>query len=306
MMRVLVTGGAGFIGSHLVDRLINDGCSVRVIDDLSTGKLDNIAEHVESGKVEFVKGDIRDLALLKRCVDEVDGVVHLAAQISVPFSVLNPQLTFGINEAGTLKLLKTCVRAKVRRFVLASTCAVYGEPVYLPVDEKHPVQPISPYAESKLGAERHCFAAFRDCGLETAVLRFFNVYGPRQGVNDYSGVITKFLDRCRRSLPLLVFGDGTQTRDFVNVSDVVSTLMLALQRDAAAGETFNVGTGKAVSIEQLAEIMLELLQLDLPIVHEPARPGDIKHSYADISKAQRILQYEPAVRFDDGLRELIL
>ena len=302
---VLVTGGAGFIGSHLVDRLVCCGYGVRVIDDLSSGKLENIRGHVESGKVEFVEGDIRDVSVVERCVKDVDVAVHLAALISVPFSVEHPKVTFDVNVTGTLNLLRACAEAKVERFVFASSCAVYGEPEYLPVDEEHPTNPISPYAESKLAAEQYCLGFNERELLSAVVLRFFNVYGVGQAVNDYSGVITKFIERCREGLPLVVYGDGTQTRDFVNVSNVVDAILLAMEKNGAEGEIFNVGFGRAVSVQELAETVLETAGVDLEIRHDKPRLGDIKHSYADVSKAEKLLGYRPTVSLKAGLLKLL-
>jgi UDP-glucose 4-epimerase len=201
---VLVTGGAGFIGSHLVDQLVNSGYNVRVIDNLSTGKLTNIQEHIENGTVDFVEGDIKDLEQVKNCVHGVDAVLHLAAITSVPFSVKNPTLTYETNVAGTLNLLVSLAKEKVGKFVFISSCAVYGEPQYLPINENHPTNPISPYAESKLLGERYCIEFNENKLLKAVALRFFNVYGLRQGINDYSGVITKFVDQLKQGLPLIV------------------------------------------------------------------------------------------------------
>jgi UDP-glucose 4-epimerase len=302
--RVLVTGGAGFIGSHLVDRLVSSDRQVRVIDNLSTGKLANISQHLGKGAVDFVKGDIKDFELAKKCVSDVDAVVHLAAIISVPFSVKHPEATYETNVAGTLNLLNACAEAGVSKFVFVSSCAVYGEPEYLPVDELHPTNPISPYAESKLLGERHCLDFHKRRLLQSVVLRLFNVYGPRQGVNDYSGVITKFIDRSKRKMPLIIYGDGSQTRDFVNVHDVVEAVLKALETEKAAGEIFNIGFGVATSVNKLAKYILDLAGFNLDISYEQPRAGDIKDTFADISKAEKLLGYKPAVSLCDGLRAL--
>jgi len=302
---VLVTGGAGFIGSHVVDRLVNGGYGVRVIDNLSTGKLSNIENHIDSGRIDFVKGDIRDAQLVKDCVRNVSAVVHLAAITSVPFSVETPDLTYATNITGTLNLLISCAEKKVGKFVFISSCAVYGEPEYLPVDEKHLTEPVSPYAASKLVAEHFCLGFHEKQLLKSVVLRLFNVYGPRQGINDYSGVITRFIDRCKQGLPLVVYGDGSQTRDFVNVCDVVEAVLSAMENKAAEGEVFNIGFGEPVSIRGLAEAFLELAGLNLEVINEEPRLGDIKHSYADISKAEKFLGYGPKVSLRDGLRILL-
>ena len=302
--RALVTGGAGFIGSHLVDRLVSGDCHVRVIDNLSTGKLANISQHLREGVIDFVKGDIKDFELVRKCVHDLDAVVHLAAITSVPFSVKQPEVTYETNVAGTLNLLNACAEARVRKFVFISSCAVYGEPEYLPVDERHPTNPISPYAESKLLGERHCLDFHRKRLLKSVVLRLFNVYGSRQGVNDYSGVITKFIDRSKQKAPLIIYGDGSQTRDFVNVHDVVEAVLKALETEASEGEVFNIGFGAATSVNELAQHILDLAGLNLEISYEQPRAGDIKNTYANISKAEKLLGYKPAVSLHAGLRAL--
>jgi UDP-glucose 4-epimerase len=303
--RVLVTGGAGFIGSHMVDRLVNDGYDIRVIDDLSAGRLDNIRGHLSAGRVDFVKGDIRDVSLVRKSVDDVDVVVHFAALTSVPFSVAHPDLVFDVNLVGTLNLIRACVQEGVGRFVFVSSCAVCGDPEVLPVREEHRPNPISPYAESKLLAERYCLG-FQDRQLlRSVVLRFFNVYGPRQGMNDYSGVITRFIDRVRQKEPLVIYGDGSQTRDFVCVYDVVEAVFASMKSSCAEGEVFNVGSGKPTSINELAKTVLELAGVDVAIRYEKPRAGDIKDSYADISKAKKLLGYEPKVSLRDGLQVLL-
>jgi UDP-glucose 4-epimerase len=304
-LKVLVTGGAGFIGSHMVDRLVNDGYDVRIIDDLSTGRIDNIQSLLSAGKVDFVKGDIRDFSLVTKSVDDVDDVVHFAALTSVPFSVKNPELTFDVNLCGTLNLIRACAQEDVGRFVFVSSCAVCGDPESLPVREEHRTDPISPYAESKLIAERYCLGFQERQLLRSVVLRFFNVYGPRQGMNDYSGVITRFIDRVKRKEPLVIYGDGSQTRDFVNVHDVVEAILASMKSGDAEGEVFNVGSGKPTSINELAKTVLELAGVDLEIRYEKPRAGDIKDSYADISKAKKFLGYEPKVSLRDGLRVLL-
>ena len=302
---VLVTGGAGFIGSHVVDRLITQGYSVRVLDDLSSGNLANIGEHLSSGAVEFVEGDIRDEKIVKSTLKGVDVVIHLAALISVPLSIQNPELTFDVNLSGTSNLLRSSVQEGIGKFVFASSCAVYGDTKVLPINETVKVNPISPYADSKLLGERYCLGFSERKLLKSVILRFLNVYGPRQGMNDYSGVITKFMDRIKKKEPLLIYGDGLQTRDFVNVADVVDAILAAMIVEGVEGEVFNVGSGKPTSVNELAKTILDLAGLDLEICYESSRAGDIKDSYADISKAQTCLGFEPKVSLRDGLRMLL-
>ena len=303
--KVLVTGGAGFIGSHMVDQLVNKGYAVRVIDNLSTGSLTNIKPLVENGKIDFVKGDIRDTSLVKQTIKDVDVVFHFAAITSVPFSVENPQVTYETNVAGTLNLLASCARQKVSKFIFISSCAVYGEPKYLPVDEKHPKCPISPYAESKLAAENYCLGFHERQLCCSIVLRLFNVYGPRQGLNEYSGVITRFIERAKKKMPLVVYGDGSQTRDFVNVHDVVDAVLASMEKREAEGEVFNIGSGKPTSINELAKTVLGLSGINTAISYEPPRVGDIKNSYADISRAQKLLGYQPKFSLTKGLEAML-
>jgi UDP-glucose 4-epimerase len=303
-MKVLVTGGAGFIGSHVVDCLVKENCAVRVLDDLSSGRLGNIQEHLTSDKVEFVKGDVRDALVVRKSLEGIDAVVHLAALISVPGSFENPILTFDVNLFGTLNLLRSCVQKRIGKFVFVSSCAVYGDPKILPVNENVKVNPISPYAESKLVGERYCLGFSERELLKLVVLRFFNVYGPRQGLNEYSGVITQFIDRLKQGKPLLVYGDGSQTRDFVNVKDIANAVLASL-KTGVSNDVFNVGSGKSTSINELAKTVSELVDKNLDIHYEDPRTGDIKHSYADISKAKKFLGYEPKFSLSDGLRELV-
>jgi UDP-glucose 4-epimerase len=304
-LRVLITGGAGFIGSHTVDRLLSEGFKVVVLDNLRSGSLENVSQHAGNRNFRFVHGDIRDASLVRNVVSDVDFVVHLAALVSVPESFRDPALTHDINANGTLNLLKASVDNGVKRFVYASSCAVYGTAEEIPIKEQHPTKPESPYGASKLTAESHVRKYYEDFGLETVCLRYFNVYGPRQACNDYSGVITQFLNRMLKNLPLIIFGDGEQTRDFVYVKDVAEANLLAL-KCAAHGEVFNIGTGVATSINQLASTLLEIAdKRDLKIVHCEARKGDIAHSLADISKARGKMGYNPKTLLKDGLMNLL-
>jgi UDP-glucose 4-epimerase len=304
-MRVLVTGGAGFIGSHTVDRFLADGFEVVALDDLRSGQLENINQHVGKRSFRFVRGDVRDSCLVKDLVRDVDAVVHLAALISVPESIKDPVLTNDVNVNGTLNLLRACVDFGVKRFVYASSCALYGDAESLPIKEDCPARPESPYGVSKLVAENYVRTYHEDFGLETVCLRYFNVYGPRQVYSDYSGVITQFLSRLARNLPLIIFGDGEQTRDFVYIQDIVEANVLALKCEEVAGEIFNIGTGAATTINQLASVLLEITnKTHLEITHSKPRKGDIMHSVADISKARKKLGYSPKISLKDGLGEL--
>ncbi len=304
--KILVTGGAGFIGSHIVDRLLDEGLEVRVLDDLSTGDKANLVAHKNNNSFQFIEGDISDFGQVKNAVNGVDAVIHEAALVSVTLSVENPLLSHRINLNGTVNLLKACVNAKVKRFVLASSCAVYGDTETLPIPENLEPKPLSPYAAHKLGAEKYAKKFHKEHGLETVSLRYFNVYGPRQKYGPYSGVISIIVNRLLENKPPTIYGDGTQTRDFVNVKDVVEANMLALSKKAAIGEVFNISTGKAITINKLTETLQKIMdKTDLEPVHAEPRRGDIKHSYGDITRAKRKLKYKPRVQLEQGLRELV-
>ncbi len=305
-LKVLVTGGAGFIGSHVVDTLINRGYDVKILDNMSTGKLSNISGHWSKGMVELVEGDIRNLELLKKTVHDVSIVFHTAAITSVPFSVKNPELTVDVNVGGTVKLLASAIEAKVEKFIFVSSCAVYGDPRFLPVKETHPTSPISPYAESKMVAEHFTMGFSQRQLIKSVVLRLFNVYGPRQGVNEYSGVITRFFDCCKKGLPLTIYGDGSQTRDFIHVQDVADALLNASELKDAEGQTFNIGSGKPTSIQQLAQEAFKINNSLPKVIYDKPRSGDIRHSFADISKAQQLLKFEPKYTLENGLLTLLL
>ena len=299
--RVLVTGGAGFIGSHLVDRLANEGCRVVVLDDLSSGSLENIRDNLDSGRVRFIEGDVRDSKVVEDAVKDVDLVCHLAAVVSVPYSMREPLLTHEVNVTGTLNLLIASLKHEVERFVYLSTCAVYGEPEYLPIDEAHPTSPVSPYAASKLAAEHYCMAFQQAYGLKTVILRPFNVYGSRQ--ND--GVVARFIQRVKKGDLPIIYGNGGQTRDFVYVWDAVDAILLALKHDGAGGKVFNLGTGKATTVNELAGLLLRIFGKELKPMREEPRIGDVRQSCADISKAEKELGYRPCFSLEKALRYLV-
>ncbi len=303
--RILVTGGAGFIGSHLIDALVSRGCKPTIFDNLSRGKLENIALHLKNGQAHLVKGDVRDLGETEQALIDVDTVFHLAAITSVPYSLEHPRITKDVNAKGTRNLLEACTKNDTKRFIYVSTCAVYGEPQYLPIDEDHQLNPKSPYAECKMIGKEYCKEFMDRHGLKTATLRLFNVYGPRQGENEYGGVITRFIKSAREGRPPTIYGDGRQTRDFVHVNDVVQALLLSATVDNAVGQTFNIGSGKSVSINEVCRLVLKALGVGIQPVYTAPRPGDINHSCADIKKARRILGYEPKVPLEKGLEELI-
>ena len=301
-----MTGGAGFIGSHLVDGLIDAEADVTILDNLDTGRMENIAQHKLNRNFHFVEGDVRDFGVVKRLIKDVDVVVNLAAIASVQRSVEDPLLVNDVNVKGTLNLLKASVDTGVKRFVQASSAAVYGDAQKLPVREDFIPMPLSPYAVSKLAAENYAGVLNRIYGLETVCLRFFNVYGPRQANNPYSGAITIFMNELLGNRSPRIFGDGEQSRDFVFVKDVVSAVMLALSEKGAVGEVFNVASGKATTINKIVQVLQKLTgKEDLRPVYGEPREGDIRHSCASIEKAKMTLGYEPLISLEEGLKELV-
>jgi UDP-glucose 4-epimerase len=303
MANCLVVGGAGFIGSHLVEALVGRGDTVRVLDDLSTGHLHNLAG--VDGKFEFIRGDILDEETMRRAMTGIDRVFHLAAMVSVPQSMVQPAKAELVNALGTLNVLLSAREEGVRRVVLSSTSAVYGDEPTLPKIETMPPCPKSPYAISKLAAEHYCQLFTDAFGLETAILRYFNVFGPRQDPSSaYSGVISIFADKMARGESPLIYGDGEQTRDFVFVTDVVQANLLAAEHPQAAGRIFNIGAGQAVSINHLFRTMADIYRVDLSPHYQPARSGDIRHSYCDPVAARDGLGWSAQVDFETGLRRL--
>jgi len=307
--RILVTGGAGFIGSHLVDRLLNKGFEVTVIDNLHTGRLENIAHHQDRKEFRFIKGDIRDFNPVKETMKDIDAVFHEAALASVTLSVENPILTNDINVTGTLNLLRASSDLHVKRFIYASSAAVYGDTPSPQKREDMTPNPTSPYGVSKFAAENYVKLFHKVYGLETVSLRCFNVYGPRQRFDiqsAYGGAIAIFTNRLLRNMPPLIYGDGGHTRDFVYIEDVVEANMLALNSKNAAGEVFNIGTGTSISVNQVANTLQEIMnKKNLKPIHANPRPADIRHIHADISKAKRVLGFNPTISLKGSLAKLI-
>jgi len=303
-LKFLVTGGAGFIGSHLAEELVQRGHQVRVVDDFSTGKKKNIASFLD--KIELIEGDIRDIEVCRRAAKGMDFVLHQAALTSVPYSIENPLLTNEINIKGTLNLLLASRDATVQRYVFASSAAVYGDDPYLPKKEEVVGASLSPYALSKRVGEMLCQLFTRTFGLSTVCLRYFNIFGPRQDpASQYASVIPLFISRMLKNEKPVIFGDGEQTRDFLFVSNVVEANMLAVKADSSEGEVFNIGYGEETSINELTRKINEILKMNIRPAYDEPRPGDIKGSFADISRARKMLKYEPAVDFSEGLKRTI-
>ncbi|AHG02299.1 UDP-glucose 4-epimerase (plasmid) [Halostagnicola larsenii XH-48] len=292
---VLVTGGAGFVGSHLVDALAADN-DVRVLDDFSSGHRANLPDDVT-----VIEGDIRDPIALQQAARGVDLIFHEAALVSVTQSVDEPWTSNQTNLDATLLVLEQA-RQEDARVVLASSAAIYGHPAELPVSERTPPDPTSPYGIQKLAIDQYARLYDELYGLPTVVLRYFNVYGPRQQ-GPYSGVISTFLEQARSGAPLTIDGDGEQTRDFVHVNDVVRANLLAATTDRT-GTAFNIGTGRSTTILELAKLVRGVTDSDSSIVHEPPRSGDVRHSRADISNARQHLEFEPRISLEAGIRSL--
>ena len=304
MTRYLVTGGAGFIGSHLVDRLVAEGHTVRVLDDLSSGILDNLADVRQ--RVEFVKADIRQREAVAEACQGIDLVIHAAAWRSVPKSMADPWGYTEVNVLGTVNVLDAALKARVKRVVCVSSSSVYGQTAQMPLREDMPAHPISPYAASKLADELYCQLFWRGFGLETVAVRYFNVFGPRQSLeNDYAVVIPKFIACLLRRESPPVYGDGKQSRDFTYVDNVVEGTIAASRAPGVSGDVFNIALGEEHTVLDLLNEINKILGLSIPPTFKPPRPGDVRRTFADSSKAQRLLRWKGRVSFSEGLRRTV-
>lgn len=303
-MQVFVTGGAGFIGQHLVKYLIKKRNKVVIYDNLKYKSQNSIHDLNKLG-VRFIKGDITDFNLIKKSITGSDIVIHLAAQIDVRNSIDNPRYTNDINVIGTINILQACVEKKIKNVIATSSAAVYGDQDDLPISENSFTKPISPYGASKLAME-HYMGAFSTCyDLNCISLRLFNVYGKGQS-SQYAGVITKFLQNIKQNKSLVVFGDGTSTRDFVSVEDVIQAFDKSIKKiNGKKGEFYNIASGKYVSIKELAQTMIDISGKNIPIVYKKAKKGDIKHSQVSVWLAKKELGYSPQVELKEGLQRLI-
>jgi nucleoside-diphosphate-sugar epimerase len=308
-MRYLVTGGAGFIGSHIVGALLKQGASVRVLDNFSSGKRENLEElrlQFNGGQFEVVEGDLRDASRVEEAVRGIDVIFHEAAFVSAPQSMEEPQRCFDVNITGTSLLFETARRAGVRRAVVASSAAVYGDADALPLVEETPLQPVSPYAVSKRVTEMYAELFTRSFGFEVVALRYFNVYGPRQRPDSmYAAAVPIFARRLLDHKPVTVFGDGGQTRDLINIHDVVRANLIAAEHPNAAGNVFNICTGVETRILDLLGVMYELLPNTPAPEYNLTRPGDIYRSVGSPQKAADILGFRAQVSLVDGLKETI-
>ncbi|PIW66977.1 MAG: LPS biosynthesis protein WbpP [Candidatus Omnitrophica bacterium CG12_big_fil_rev_8_21_14_0_65_43_15] len=304
MSKFLVTGGAGFIGSHIAGALVRDGNKVVVLDDFSSGRRENLSEIMS--KIELIEGDIRDKKAVAKAVSGVDYVLHQAALRSVPKSMLDPQAYNDVNITGILNILQVAKEAKVKRVVFASSSSIYGETDKLP--QKEDAQPllISPYALSKLAGEYYCRIFSLMFGIEAVSLRYFNVFGPRQSLeNEYAVVIPKFITCILKDEQPPIHGDGKQTRDFTYVENVVQANLKAVTAKGAVAEVFNVACGKAYSVLDIVTYVNKILKKSIKPKLGPIRPGDVKDTLADISKAKRILGFDPKIGFEEGLQKTV-
>lgn len=301
---MLVTGGAGFIGSHIVRALLSDGKQVRVLDNFSSGRRENLASL--DGALQVLEGDVRDRSILMTALDDVEVVFHQAAFVSVPQSMENPLECLDVNVQGTLTLLEACRQVGVRRVVLASSAAVYGDAENIPLEEDSPLRPLSPYAVSKQVDETYARLYTQAFGLETVSLRYFNVFGPCQRPDSpYAAAIPIFVRQFLQNEPITIFGDGGQTRDLVYVSDVVRANLLAAEHPAATGQVFNVCTGQETSLLEVVNILKGIFPNVPQPIFAPPRPGDIYRSVGSPARAARLLGFRAQTPLDEGLRQTV-
>jgi len=302
-LKFLVTGGAGFIGRHLVAKLLHDQHEITIFDNFSSSSKNDITHLLEDG-VGLVIGDILDYDLLLKSMPNYDFVIHLAAQTSVSQSIADPKTTIDIIVDGTVNVLKSCVKTNVKNLIFSSSAAVYGNSLNTLLSENSQLSPLSSYGASKLVAEYNLQTFSKLFGLNSISLRLFNVYG--NGQSSEAGVIRKFLKNISKELPLEIFGDGTQTRDFVHISDVIEAFYCAIRNiEAKRGEVYNIGSGSATSINELALLLISSKEKDPQVIHKPALEGEIKDSKADISLAENDIGYSPQIQLSDGLASLV-
>ncbi len=304
MGRYLVTGGAGFIGSNICRRLVSEGCSVRIVDNLITGRMSNLADIID--KVEFIEGDMGDAAVAAGAMEGVDAVLHQGAVPSVPRSVDDPACTHKHCVDATFTLLLAARDAKVKRFIYAASSSAYGDSEILPKVETMAVDPLSPYAVGKLVGEHYCSVFYKVYGLETISLRYFNVFGPYQDpTSHYAAAIPAFVTAILKEQPPTIYGDGEQSRDFTYIDNVVHANLLAARAEKTQGEVVNIACGERITINAIMKLINEILGKDVQSNYEPQRAGDVKHSLADISLAEKVIGFRPVVDFKAGLQKAI-
>jgi UDP-glucose 4-epimerase len=306
MSKVLVTGGAGFIGSNLTESLLKRKHFVRVLDDFSTGKRENLIFAKEYPSLEILEGDIRDLRICKQAIKGVEYIFHQAALPSVQRSVEDPGTSNAINVGGTLNILLAAKEEGVKRVIYASSSSIYGDTPTLPKHEEMPSNPLSPYALQKYIGEKYCQLFYQLYDLDTVSLRYFNIFGPKQDPNSvYSAVIPRFIDALLQDRPPIIFGDGEQSRDFTFIENVVQANLLAMSAERLHGEAMNIACGKRISLNQLLKILKKILGSKLAPTYQEPRKGDVRHSLADIRKSKKFINYMPKVGIEEGLKKTV-
>lgn len=306
-MRILITGGAGFIGSHLCDKYTKEGHTVICLDNFMSGNLANIKHLLDCRNFKLVKGDIRNFDLLEKIMRDVDVIFHLAAQIHVDRSYIEPRLTYDVNVIGTQNVLEVARIHDAKKVIQASTSEVYGSAQYSPINEHHPLNAPHPYGASKIAADRMCYAYIQTYGIDVSILRFFNIFGPRQRDVGYGGVISIFTRRVLSNIPPIIYGDGRQTRDYTYIDDAINAYDLVLKHECPIKEPINFGTGKEISIADIANMIIKLCnknEIINPVYVEP-RIGEVKRLIADATNAKKLLSWEPKYCFEDGLSDFI-
>jgi len=306
-MKILITGGAGFIGSHLCDKYTKEGHTVLCLDNFISGDLTNVRHLLDCRNFKLIKGDIRDFALLERIMRDVDVVFHLAAQVHVDRSYIEPQLTYEVNVMGTQNILEVARLNDANRVIYASTSEVYGSAQYIPIDEKHPLNAPHPYGASKIAADRMCYAYIQTYGMNISILRLFNTFGPRQRDIGYGGVISIFTRRVLSNTSPIIYGDGLQTRDYTYIDDAVRAYDLVLNYDKPITEPINFGSGREVSIVDLANMLIEFCgkKGSLKTTHVESRIGEVSRLIADATKARKLLGWESKYNFEEGLKDFV-
>ena len=306
-MKMLITGGAGFIGSHLCDKYTKEGHTVLCLDNFMSGNLTNVRHLLDNRNFKLLKGDVRDFDLLEKIIRDVDVVFHLAAQIHVERSYVEPKLTYEINVMGTQNILEVARIHDAKRVIYASTSEVYGSAQYSPIDEQHPLNAPHPYGASKIAADRMCYAYIHTYGMNISIVRLFNIFGPRQRDIGYGGVISIFTRRILSNMPPIIYGDGRQTRDYTSVEDAVRAYDLVLNHNEPITEPINFGSGREESILDLANMLIALAgkKGDIKPVHVEPRLGEVKRLIANATKAKKLLGWEPECKLEEGLEKFV-
>ena len=305
-VKILVTGGAGFIGSHLTEKLLEAGHEVIVLDDFSAGSEENLRTSLEFPKFKIMKGDVRSARTVEALVKKADCVYHLAVKVLI-VSLQRPRISHEVSDTGTFNVCMATRKSRVKRLVYISSSEVYGTAQYVPIDERHPLNPGTPYAAGKAAGEMYVRSFVNVWGIPAVIVRLFNTYGPRARKAAYSSVIPSFVDRCFTGKPPIVYGDGNQTRDFTYISDIVDGLVKAADCDDMIGDVVNVARGEEVSVNRIADIVLDLTGMEDKVnpIFKEARPGDTRQQVADISKARRMLHFKPEVSIEEGIEKYV-